>query len=294
MSDYARPELLVETDWLADHLADENVRIFDCTTHLVPDPDKVFTVKSGLEDYQAGHIPGSGFLDLQNELSDPAGKFRFTTPSAAAFATAVGAKGLGNGADCRVVLYSAGTMWWATRIWWMLYAFGYEKAAVLNGGMQKWQAEGRPTSTDACRYPPAVFTAQEQPGRIVAREGVLVALADEGAVVVNALTQAQHAGTSKTHYGRPGRISGSVCLPGLDLLDRERNTFLDADGLQSKFTEAGIGMEKKVVTYCGGGIAATADSFALVLLGHDDVGIYDNSLTEWANDHSLPMESDGD
>lgn len=294
MSGYARPELLVETDWLGDHLDDPNLRIFDCTTHLRPDPDKVFRVESGLADYQAGHIPGAGFLDLQNELSDPAGRFRFTTPSAEAFAAAVGAKGLGTDDGCRVVLYSAGTMWWATRIWWMLYAFGYDKAAVLNGGLQKWQAEGRPLSTDACTYPSAVFTARKQPGRIVEKEAVLAALEDEHAVVVNALTKAQHAGTSETHYGRPGRIAGSVCLPGLDLLDRESNTFLDADGLRAKFAEAGIGMQQKVVTYCGGGIAATADSFALTLLGHDDVGIYDNSLGEWANDHSLPMERDGE
>ncbi|MDA1098752.1 MAG: sulfurtransferase [Proteobacteria bacterium] len=292
MNDYPRPELLVETDWLEDHLDDPKVRIFDCTTHLVPDPEKVFTVKSGLEDYQAGHIPGAGYLDLQAELSDPAGAFRFTTPGADDFAAAVGAKGLGD--DFRIVLYSGGTMWWATRIWWMLYAFGFETAAVLNGGMQKWQAEGRPTSTAACRYPAAAFTARVQPGRIVAKEAVLAALENEAAVVVNALTQAQHAGASKTHYGRPGRIAGSVCLPGLDLLDRERNTFLAADALQAKFAAARIGMDKKVLTYCGGGIAATADAFALVLLGHDDVGIYDNSLSEWANDHSLPMETDGD
>jgi len=292
MNDYARPELLVETDWLADHLDDPKVRIFDCTTHLRPDPDKVFIVESGLADYQAGHIPGAGYLDLQGELSDPAGAFRFTTPGAEAFAAAVGAKGLGD--DFRIVLYSSGTMWWATRIWWMLYAFGFENAAVLNGGMQKWQAEGRPTNTAACQYAAASFTARVQPGRIVARDAVLDALADEGAVVVNALTQAQHAGTSKTHYGRPGRIAGSICLPGLDLVDRESNTFLDAAALRGKFAEARIGMEQKVLTYCGGGIAATADAFALVLLGHDDVGIYDNSLSEWANDHSLPMETDGD
>ena len=294
MSGYARPEILVETDWLADHLNDPNLRIFDCTTFLIPDPDTVFRVESGLGEYQGGHIPGAGFLDLQEELSDPSGEFRFTTPGANAFAAAVGAKGLGSDGDCRVVLYSAGTMWWATRIWWMLYAFGFEDAAILNGGMQKWQDEGRPVSTAACQYPAATFAAQARPGRIVGKDAVLAALEDEGAVVVNALTRSQHEGTSKTHYGRPGRISGSVCLPGLDLLDRESNTFLDADGLRGKFAKAGIGMDKKVVTYCGGGIAATADSVALALLGHQDVGIYDNSLNEWANDHSLPMESDGD
>lgn len=291
MSGYARPELLLETDWLADHLDDPRVRIFDCTTHLRPLPDGGFRVESGQADYRAGHIPGAGFLDLPGELSDPAGRFRFTTPSADAFAAAMGAKGLASDDDCRVVLYSAGAIWWATRIWWMLYAFGHEKAAVLNGGMGKWLAEGRPLGTDARQYPAAGFTARARPGRIVDKDAVLAALEDENAVVVNALTRAQHAGASETHYGRPGGISGSVCLPGLDLLHRESNTFLEAEALQEKFTEAGIGMTQKVLTYCGGGIAATADAFALVLLGHDDVGIYDNSLNEWANDPSLPMQT---
>ncbi|MFP6748091.1 MAG: sulfurtransferase [Alphaproteobacteria bacterium] len=284
---YARPELLVETDWLADHLDDPDLRIFDCTTHLIPDPDTVFKIESGLADYLAGHIPGAGYLDLQAELSDPSGQFRFTTPGADAFAKTLAAKGLGDGR--RVVLYSTAAMNWATRIWWMLHAFGIENAAILNGGWKKWRAEDRPVSTDPCRYPAAKLSARRRPGLIVGKDAVLSALADDGAVVVNALTRAQHDGASKSHYGRPGGITGSVCLPALDLL-ADDNTFLDAAALRGKFDAAGIGMDKKVINYCGAGIAATMDSFALTLLGHDDVGIYDNSLSEWAKDHGLPME----
>ena len=138
---YARAELLVETDWLADHLEDPDLRIFDCTTHLIPDTDKVFTVKSGLADYQSGHIPGAGYFDLQADLSDPASQFRFTTPGAEAFATALGAKGLCDGNQ--VVLYSTTSVTWSTRIWWMLHAFGVDKVSILNGGWRKWRAEGR-------------------------------------------------------------------------------------------------------------------------------------------------------
>ncbi len=290
MSDYARPDYLVQTNWLADHLDDPNVRVFDCTTHLIPDPEKVFTIKSGLEDYQAGHIPGAGYLDMLADLSDPQGAFRFTTPSADAFSAAVGAKGLGDG--CRIVLYSTAAMSWATRVWWMLKSFGFDDAAVLNGGFQKWRAEDRPVSTDPCGYPSATFTTQAQPGRMVDRDAVLTALDDPGSVVVNALTQAQHDGTSPTHYGRPGGITGSVCLPALDLL-AEDNTFLDAGTLTAKFADAGIGSETRVVTYCGGGIAATVDTFALALLGHEDLAVYDNSLSEWANNHDLPMRAGG-
>ncbi|MDP6565567.1 MAG: sulfurtransferase [Alphaproteobacteria bacterium] len=289
MSDYAHPEYLVETAWLAEHLDDPALRIFDCTTHLIPDPKTVYRVQSGLADYQAGHIPGAGYLDLQAELSDSASRLRFTMPSAEHFAAAMGGKGLGDGH--RVVLYSAGTMWWATRIWWMLRAFGCEGAAVLNGGYQKWQAEERPVSTEPCVYPPASFTPAPRPGLIAQKDDVLAALADPGAAVVNALTRRQHRGEAETHYGRPGRIANSTCLPALDLIDRDSNTFLDAATLREKFAEVGATDTGRTIFYCGGGIAASADAFALALLGQDGIAIYDNSLSEWANDPDLPMET---
>ncbi len=285
---YARPQYLVETDWLAENLEDLNLRIYDCTMHLIPHSEKVFTVENGRADFETGHIPGAGYLDLQEDLSDSAGAFRFTTPDEDSFAKVLGFKGLGD--DCRVVLYSTAAMSWATRVWWMLYAFGFDNAAVLNGGWQKWRAEARPVSTEPCDYVATNLTAQQQPDMIVGKDAVLTALAAEDAVVVNALTRPQHEGTSDVHYGRPGGIGGSICLPALDLL-AEDNTFLDADALRMKFADAGIGLDKRIVTYCGGGIAATVDSFALALLGHDHVGVYDNSLSEWAKDPNLPMET---
>ncbi len=291
-SEYARPEFLVETDWLADHLTDPKVRVFDCTTHLVPNADGTLRAESALSDYQAGHIPGAGYLDLQAELSDPAGAFRFTTPSAEDFAAAVAARGIGD--DSRVVLYSTGAVSWATRVWWMLYAFGFENAAILNGGWQKWRAEARAVSTeDDCRYPPTSFSAQARPGLIVDSGAVLAALDDRDAVVVNALAREQHEGTSERHYGRPGGIAGSVCLPALDLVDPGDGTFLDAAGLRARFAASGVGMEQQVLAYCGGGVAATVDTFALALLGHENAAIYDNSLSEWANNHDLPMRAGG-
>lgn len=290
MTGYARPEILVETDWLADHLGDAGLRIFDCTSFLDPDPDHVYRVRSGRKQFEEGHIPGAGYLDLQGELSEQDSKLRFTFPKPEQFAAAVGAKGLGD--EHRVVLYSGGTMWWATRIWWMLRAFGFDNAAVLNGGYQKWCNEDRPISTEPPKYPPATFTPKPRPGLIVQREAVLAALQDDDAVVVNALTRRQHSGASELHYGRPGRITGSVCVPALETIDRESNTFLPAGRLNELFAAQEVTPGKRVVTYCGGGIAASADAFALTLLGHDEVALYDNSLSEWARDPNLPMETD--
>lgn len=285
---YANPHWLVETDWLAANLERPTLRVFDCTTYLRPDPATVYRVESGRADYDAGHIPGAGFLDLQGELSDPDSDLRFTFPTPARFAEAVGRHGVGD--DCRVVLYSGDSMMWSTRVWWMFRAMGFDHVAVLNGGWQRWQAEGRPVSTEACRYPPATFTPRPRPELYASKGSVLAAL-DGSACVLNALSAEQHAGTGGRNYGRPGRVAGSVNVPARSLTDPESNRFLPAEALAARFRAAGVLEAEKVIAYCGGGIAATADAFALALIGREDVAVYDNSLSEWARDPSLPMET---
>jgi len=291
MSGYLHPEYLVDTAWLAAHLGDADLRVYDCTTFLRPHPDPMvtYTVESGAENYAAGHIPGAVFLDIQADLSDPESKLRFTFPDAELFAAAVGAKGLGD--DARVVLYSADNMQWATRVWWMLRAFGFDRAAVLDGGLQKWRAEGRALSTDPASYPPATFTAKPRPALIAGRDAVLAALDDPGTVIVNALRRDLHSGESERHYGRPGRIPGSVCLPAGELLDADDNTFLPAVEARARFAAIGVDVDRPVITYCGGGIAASLDAFVLAMLGAERIALYDNSMSEWARDPALPMET---
>jgi len=283
------PQYLVETDWLAAHLADPELRVFDCTTYLDPDPVKVFVVRSGRPEWEQGHIPGAGYLDLQGELSDAASPFRFTMPPAEQFAAAMSRHGVGEGT--RVVLYSAGSVMWAARIWWMLRAFGFDNAAVLNGGTDKWKAEGRPLSTEPPRPAPARFVARPRPEMIATKSQVAAAIADPRVRIVNALTARQHTGEGGVHYGRPGRIAGSVNVPAHRLVDGESKVFLPAGELAAAFAETGADQAEKVITYCGGGIAASADAFVLALLGHDNVALYDGSLSEWAKDPAAPMET---
>ncbi len=286
MSDYAHPELLIETAELAERLGAPELRVFDCTTHLDPHPERVYTPRPGREDYEAGHIPGAAFIDLQGDLSRPADSMlRFTFPTPEHFAEAMSR--LGVGPEHEVVLYSTAKTQWATRIWWMLRAFGFERTRVLNGGFAKWRAEGRAVDEGAAHYPPAHFAASLRPDMVAYRDDVLAGLKDDACLVVNALAADKHRGEG-IPYGRPGRIAGSVNLPADDLLDDE-GCFLPADRLRAHFEGLGIGPDKKVITYCGGGIAATADSFALALLGHPDGAMYDNSMSEWANDDALPM-----
>ena len=143
MSGFVHPEYLVETDWLAQHLTDPNVVVLDCTTHLIPDPKITYQVKPGREDFEQGHIPGAQFVDMLRDVSDTSQHLRFMRQSPDEFAAAMRRFGVNN--TTRVVTYSTANVWWATRLWWLLHEFGYDNAAVLNGGWQKWQREGRPS-----------------------------------------------------------------------------------------------------------------------------------------------------
>jgi thiosulfate/3-mercaptopyruvate sulfurtransferase len=281
-------EPLITTDELARRLGEPVLRIFDCTTFLHPEPGGRMRVETGRATYaEKGHVPGAALIELQPDLSDAASKLRFTMPAPEAMARMAGAKGIGDGSE--VVLYCNGTQWWATRVWWQLRAIGFDRARILDGGFRKWTAEGRPVEHAAHAYPPATLTARPRPGLMVGKDEVLASLDDSRCVVVNCLTEEQHRGIGGAHYGRPGHITGSVSLPAASLFAAD-GTFRDTATLRAMFAGRGIEAPRRVIAYCGGGIAATGDAFALVaLLGHGDVAVYDASLQEWATDPVLPM-----
>jgi len=281
---------LVETDWLARHLDDPGIRVLECTVYLHPaDVPGGFRVESGRAKWSEGHIAGAGFADLQDDLSDRAASLRFMMPPAAQFAEAMSRYGVGDGV--RVILYDRALNMWAARIWWMLRAFGFDNAAVLNGGFKKWTREGRQISTDDGVTPSRRFTSRPRPELIADKAGVLAALDDTSGCVLNALTDEQHRGTGGVTYARPGRIAGSTNVPARELVDLETHAYLSLDVLRAKFAAAGALDAGRVVTYCGAGIAASSDAFVLILLGHPNVALYDASLSEWASDRSLPMET---
>jgi thiosulfate/3-mercaptopyruvate sulfurtransferase len=287
---FIHPEFLIESEGLAAQLGDPELRVFDCTIHLIPNPDIGYRVLPGREDFEKGHIPGAQFIDLQADLSAPHPKLRFMLPGAADFAAAMGRFGVGD--KSRVILYSTTTPQWATRVWWMLRNYGFDNAAVLNGGFQKWVREGRAVETGPARpRPPATFTVRENRGLMVGKEAVKGAIGDPTTCTLNALSAAQHTGTGGTVYGRVGRIAKSVNVPAAALIDPATGAFLPAAALRAKFAAVGAFDKKRVITYCGGGIAASADALALVMLGHPDVRLYDASMSEWSNDESLPMET---
>ncbi len=287
---FRHPDALVTTAWLAQHLADANLRVFDCTTYLIYErgTGRPYRVESGRADYDSGHIPGSAFIDLQGEFSDQNSKFRFTMPAPGDLARMAGAKGIGP--ETRVVLYSRKSLQWATRVWWMLRAIGFDNAALLDGGFDKWQAEGRPLATTETRYPATTLQARPRHGLFAGRDEMLAAIGGLATCTINALTPDLHRGENP-RYGRPGRIPGSINVPAASLQTKSLEILPPAQVAET-FARAGIDKDKRILIYCGGGIAATLDAFLLHQLGYSDIAVYDNSMSEWAKDESLPIERD--
>jgi len=284
---------LITTAELAAILDQPDLRLFDCTTYLEYQPagsDIPYIAVPGRHTFEAAHIAGADFLDLQGEFSDPNTTLRFMMPDIAQLEAAFGGHGIG--ADSRVVLYSIGTAMWATRFWWMLNSLGFKNVSVLDGGLDKWKAESRAIETGPAKgYPPATFTAKPQHGYFVDKHQVLAARGERNTVVVNALGPQLHKGLEPSRYGRPGHIPGSVNVSAATLFDPETKAFVPLAEAEAKFAAQGIAKDKRVIAYCGGGISATIDLFLLHRLGYDNLSLYDGSMGEWAKDASLPIET---
>jgi len=280
---------LISTEDLARQMGAPALRVFDCTTYLRPRPEGGYNAENGRANYDKGHIPGAAYLDLSADFSDPASPLRFTLPALEALTRAFAAKGIGHGTF--VVLYSHASPVWATRFWWMLRAIGFDDAAILDGGLDKWKAENRPLATEEMIHPPATLTLRARPELFVDKDAIKAAIGQASTLTLNALSQDQHKGSGGGAYGRAGRIAGSSCVPAASLFGADKTLKPIAD-LRASFDGVGAAPDKKVLVYCGGGIAATLDAFVLTaLLGHRNVAVYDNSMQEWSNDDSLPMEA---
>lgn len=279
--EFTHPQYLVEAAWLEAHLNDPDLRILDCTLLFYSDGG------SGRDAWRESHIPGSIFVDLSDELSDQDSDLPFMLQPASQFAETMSNYGVGEGT--RVVLYDNSMNICATRVWWMLQAYGFDHAAVLNGGWHKWIMENRPISTDPSVYPQAHFVVRPCPNLFIDKHDVLTSINDKNKSIINALKPEEHSGKIK-RYARPGHIPFSVNVPAQAILGPEFHTYLSAEQLLAKFEEVGALGRDQVIIYCGGGIAATSVAFALHLLGVENVVVYDGSLLEWAADRNLPME----
>jgi thiosulfate/3-mercaptopyruvate sulfurtransferase len=275
----------VSTEWLAEHLQDRELRIFDVTVVFRPQPDPTQprAIESGRPGYGLEHVPGAGFIDIPNELSEPDARFRFTLPSPAIVSRTFSRHGIGP--ESSVVFYAAAGSW-AARAYYVAREFGLQSVAVLDGGLGKWKREGRPLSQAPAPERAATFEAKRQHRYFVGKDEVLALLGDPHARIVSALPVQSH----RLGFRRPGWIPGSVNVPAVDLTDPATEGLISVQARRDVFAAAAVTSAERVITYCGGGIAAATTALALESVGGPPVAIYDGSLSEWTADEQLPLE----
>lgn len=279
---YAHPEDLVSTDWLAAHIDLYDVRVVDGSFTL---PGVTPTAQ---EAYAKQHLPSAVFFDI-DAISDHANPLPHMLPSDQNFAAAAGNLGLGDGH--RIIVYDMAGFNSAPRVWFMLRAFGHRNVALLDGGLPKWLAEGRPVTALVPRPKPATFTAKLDKARIRDRAQLLANLSDKHEQVIDARAASRFAGTApEPRPGlRAGHIPGSINLPHDRLADPKTRTLLPAAEIERRFRDAGVRRDQPVVTSCGSGVTACALAFGLHLIGWPDAAVYDGSWSEWGLPGDTPV-----
>ena len=281
---YAHPEALVGTEWLAAHLSDPHVRVVDGSFKL---PGITPTAR---EDYDRVHIPGAVFFDIDG-ICEPRTSLPHMIPSADLFAQKIGALGIGD--DDRVVVYDSAGLSSAGRAWWMLRLFGHHDVAVLDGGLPKWRAEARPLDAAAPSPPQRRFTAHFDPSLVRDKRALIETLATRREQVVDARAAGRFDGTAPEPRAgmRSGHIPGSRNVPYELLTDPGTRQLKSADELARLFRDAGVTLDRQVVTSCGSGVTACELAFALHLIGHPGVAVYDGSWSEWGLPGDTPIET---
>jgi thiosulfate/3-mercaptopyruvate sulfurtransferase len=281
---YAYPEALVGSDWLGSRLADPHVRVVDASFKL---PGITPTAR---EDYERDHIPGALFFDI-DDICEPGTSLPHMIPLPELFARKMGTLGIGD--DDRVVVYDSAGLSSAGRAWWMLRLFGHHEVAILDGGLPKWKAEGRPVDTAIPAPQPRAFTARFNPSLVRNKAALLGNLASRREQVVDARAAGRFDGTApEARPGlRGGHIPGSRNLPYERVTDPITRQLKSAEELTRLFGDAGVALDRPIVTSCGSGVTACALAFALHLIGHPGAAVYDGSWSEWGLPGDTPVET---
>lgn len=279
---YANPTALVSTEWLEQHINAPDVRIVDASWYLPGDG------RDPKAEYDAAHIPGAVFFDI-DDIVDDSTDLPHMLPDVVKFSSRVRKLGLGDGN--RIVVYDGAGLFSAARVWWMFRAMGHDDIAVLDGGLPKWQAEGRKIESLAPMPRERHFSARMNTMMVRDVEQMKANIEKPTEQVLDARAAARFKGEAdEPRPGlRKGHIPGSCNLPFNEMLDPKTGTMLPADDLRAKFEGAGIDFGKPVVTTCGSGITAAALALGLHLLGHDEVALYDGSWSEWGARDDTPV-----